>query len=486
MSKTKLVKGIFSVLICLFLCCSIALSPSLEQQTNAAVMSGVTAAILFGLVSAAVGLTIDAASDVMSTPGFTGFLNDFVEQVGDSFEMRILAGRAFLSGTRFQWRLLIERIKLAFGGGVGSYDKFLTGYNTGAKVFATYSDVNWESQKVINDFRGYSMDDSIHYSVFEFAVGDYCYKYYMTANSNYAQFVDICESGNTNNVLLHLPITPDYQGYGPMYAIYPVYIEDEDRVYINCGSWYFKNNNYCQYGRASFRPFELGEGITKDDVIGDEEDSFPVHVTNDPTKDKLTRKIDAREIRGKILQNNELIVADDTLVEPIPAEDDDILVTSFPVTDLDLENLDVNTWPKTYGKIQDIVDSDVIYDNMVVVKPNVDTDTPVKAIEAVQTLDVSAPDDNNPPSSPNKFRIPRLLLSKFPFCIPSDLMRMVSILNAPAQQFIISKTIRFYGGASSVLTIDLTDFEDTISLMRWFIYFCFCAGLAAATKKFMF
>lgn len=321
-----------------------------------------------------------------------------------------------------------------------------------------------------------------YYPTQYFVFGDYCYCYELSSSSNVAQYAYITPADDRTNILCRCPITPDYQGQNFwQYILEPIYVEDEDRVYLGLYTHYGKVWNYYQWSFASFSLAEIGEGVTQEDL---QADSPPVTVAVDvnPDKDKLSRQFERRLMfPGKVLDENGELSYVGVNAEPIPMEDDDIVVSSFPL-DIDVDNIN---WGNVYGRVQDLVDSDVITDNFVVVKPNVDTDTPVEAIEAVQALDIDMPD--RPPGNPNKLSIPRLILTKFPFCLPGDIYKLVQGLNSPAEVFRFNIPVNFPAiNYTYDFDIDLTDFSGVAAILRWCVVVLFCLGLIALTKSMFF
>lgn len=480
---------IFFSFLSLILVLTISLMPAFEARSSAALSAAVTGIVVTGVISAMLGISYSVAEDGLQTaiedPSVWETVVDFV----GFYEGKIVSIR---ESTNFWWacrfsdlRDFCNNLKSKFGTSNRKINVDMSDRKMGIRNISTRAGFDYKTLDTIHSMElaeSEGITYNSYYPTQYFVFGDYCYCYELSSSSNVAQYAYITPADDRTNILCRCPITPDYQGQNFwQYILEPIYVEDEDRVYLGLYTHYGKVWNYYQWSFASFSLAEIGEGVTQEDL---QADSPPVTVAVDvnPDKDKLSRQFERRLMfPGKVLDENGELSYVGVNAEPIPMEDDDIVVSSFPL-DIDVDNIN---WGNVYGRVQDLVDSDVITDNFVVVKPNVDTDTPVEAIEAVQALDIDMPD--RPPGNPNKLSIPRLILTKFPFCLPGDIYKLVQGLNSPAEVFRFNIPVNFPAiNYTYDFDIDLTDFSGVAAILRWCVVVLFCLGLIALTKSMFF
>lgn len=123
---------------------------------------------------------------------------------------------------------------------------------------------------------------------------------------------------------------------------------------------------------------------------------------------------------------------------------------------------------------------DVPYDTLV----DVSTGEAVGEGEGTGEGDITDPADPLP--KPGDLSLPQLIISKFPFCLPFDVANLIGQLNASAEAPVIRIPVKTIDGiAIQYITIDFSQYESLVSIVRWGIYVLFVAGLAYATRNYI-
>ena len=123
---------------------------------------------------------------------------------------------------------------------------------------------------------------------------------------------------------------------------------------------------------------------------------------------------------------------------------------------------------------------DVPYDTLV----DVGTGEAVGEGEGTGEGDITDPASTLP--KPGDLSLPKLIISKFPFCIPFDVANLIGQLNASAEAPVIRIPVKTIDGiATQYITIDFSQYESLVSIVRWGIYILFVAGLAYATRNYI-
>ena len=86
--------------------------------------------------------------------------------------------------------------------------------------------------------------------------------------------------------------------------------------------------------------------------------------------------------------------------------------------------------------------------------------------------------------SPGDLSLPALVVSKFPFCLPFDAYRLITLLDADpvAPSFEIPFKV---GPIDEVMTFDFSYFDKAIQVFRWFEQITFVGALLYATRNFI-
>lgn len=89
-----------------------------------------------------------------------------------------------------------------------------------------------------------------------------------------------------------------------------------------------------------------------------------------------------------------------------------------------------------------------------------------------------------PPSINNMRPVERLFKTKFPFCLPYDVYKVVLNLQSEPIAPVLRVPVRV-GVLDDEFSIDFSDFEDEIKIFKWFVAAGFVAALIYATKRFL-
>lgn len=135
-----------------------------------------------------------------------------------------------------------------------------------------------------------------------------------------------------------------------------------------------------------------------------------------------------------------------------------------------LNPADVNT------KVDDVVvtGSEVVVES----KDIAVSDTVVGDITATDTTDSD---------TANKFKLPQVALTKFPFCIPFDLYNSITVMSAPpvTPHWEIPFVIKSLG-IHHTITIDFEKFDSLAVICRWFLSAIWVLCLILITRKLSF
>lgn len=81
--------------------------------------------------------------------------------------------------------------------------------------------------------------------------------------------------------------------------------------------------------------------------------------------------------------------------------------------------------------------------------------------------------------------LPKLIITKFPFCIPFDVARLIGLLEADPKAPIFKVPLKYGSVMDEEITLDLSQFSDAIRIARWGELILFVAGLAYVTRNYI-
>lgn len=111
-----------------------------------------------------------------------------------------------------------------------------------------------------------------------------------------------------------------------------------------------------------------------------------------------------------------------------------------------------------------------------------DTDTPSKPGEGTDTDNPS--DSVNWPSA-GDISLPKLIISKFPFCIPFDVARLIGLLEADPKTPIFHVPLKVGTILDEEIVLDLSQWDNVVRIIRWGELIVFVAGLVLVTRNYI-
>lgn len=147
----------------------------------------------------------------------------------------------------------------------------------------------------------------------------------------------------------------------------------------------------------------------------------------------------------------------------------DAVAVSYPV---DTEGVKVPDIPfdkpvdKSTGKTLDGIDT------------GTDTDNPSKPGEGTDTDNPNWPDTGS-------LSLPKLIASKFPFCIPFDVARLIGLLEAEPKAPVFHIPVVYANIVNEEIVIDFDKFADVLQIIRWGEIMLFVAGLVVITRNYI-
>ncbi|MEM0173241.1 MAG: hypothetical protein QXI16_01900, partial [Sulfolobaceae archaeon] len=139
------------------------------------------------------------------------------------------------------------------------------------------------------------------------------------------------------------------------------------------------------------------------------------------------------------------------------------------IRDLDIAVPDVVEVPVTTTStvIREVVNNQTIINNPVI--PDVIVDAPALEFEFPEV---------------EKFKVPSLIMSKFPFSIPFDLYNAFSVLQTTVKEPIFTIPIVLpSANISEEINLDLTEYNVLIQLVRWLVLLGFVLMLIVITRN---
>lgn len=179
-----------------------------------------------------------------------------------------------------------------------------------------------------------------------------------------------------------------------------------------------------------------------------------------PSDDYLVRMPDIPSVdsaTGDITYPNDTAYTKDAVAAPYPIGDDGVKVPDIPF-DIPVD--------QTNGKPMD--------------DTGTDTDTPSKPGEGTDT---DKPSVNWP--SAGDISLPKLIISKFPFCIPFDVARLIGLLEADPKTPIFHVPLKVGTILNEEIVLDLSQWDNAVRIIRWGELIAFVAGLVLVTRNYI-
>ena len=179
-----------------------------------------------------------------------------------------------------------------------------------------------------------------------------------------------------------------------------------------------------------------------------------------PSDNNLVRLPDIPSVdtdTGEVTYPDSIAYTKDAVAAPYPIGDDGVKVPDIPF-DVPVD--------QTSGKPMD--------------DTGTDTDNPSKPGEGTDT---DKPSVNWP--SAGDISLPKLIISKFPFCIPFDVARLIGLLEADTKTPIFHVPLKVGTILDEEIVLDLSQWDNAVRIIRWGELIVFVAGLVLVTRNYI-
>lgn len=179
-----------------------------------------------------------------------------------------------------------------------------------------------------------------------------------------------------------------------------------------------------------------------------------------PSDDYLVKMPDIPSVdsaTGDITYPDSIAYTKDAVAVPYPVDSEGVKVPDIPFDKV----VDQST-----GKTLDGTDT------------GTDTDNPSKPGEGTDTDNPIWPDTGS-------LSLPKLIASKFPFCIPFDVARLVGLLEAEPKAPVFRIPVVYANIVNEEIVIDFDKFADVLQIIRWGEIMLFVAGLVVITRNYI-
>lgn len=158
---------------------------------------------------------------------------------------------------------------------------------------------------------------------------------------------------------------------------------------------------------------------------------------------------------GEVTYPDNIAYTKDAVAAPYPIGDDGVKVPDIPF-DIPVD--------QTSGKPMD--------------DTGTDTDNPSKPGEGTDANNPNWPDTGS-------LSLPKLIASKFPFCIPFDVARLIGLLEAEPKAPVFRIPVVYANIVNEEIVIDFDKFADVLQIIRWGEIMLFVAGLVVITRNYI-
>lgn len=188
--------------------------------------------------------------------------------------------------------------------------------------------------------------------------------------------------------------------------------------------------------------------------------SIPSSDLKYPSDDYLVRMPDIPSVdtgTGDVTYPDSIAYTKDAVAVPYPVDTEGVKVPDIPFD---------KPVDKSTGKTLDGTDT------------GTDTDNPSKPGEGTDTDNPNWPDTGS-------LSLPKLIASKFPFCIPFDVARLVGLLEAEPKAPVFRIPVVYANIVNEEIVIDFDKFADVLQIIRWGEIMLFVAGLVVITRNYI-
>lgn len=179
-----------------------------------------------------------------------------------------------------------------------------------------------------------------------------------------------------------------------------------------------------------------------------------------PSDDYLVKMPDIPSVdtaTGDVTYPNDTAFTKDAVAVPYPVDTEGVKVPDIP-----------------YDKVVDQSTGKSLDDT------GTDTENPSKPGEGTDT---DKPSVNWP--SAGDISLPKLIISKFPFCIPFDVARLIGLLEADPKTPVFHVPLKVGTILDEEIVLDLSQWDNAVRIIRWGELIVFVAGLVLVTRNYI-
>ena len=179
----------------------------------------------------------------------------------------------------------------------------------------------------------------------------------------------------------------------------------------------------------------------------------------------------------------------DSIVIPTPDiayPSDDYLVKMPDIPSVDSATGEV-TYPDSIPYTKDAVAAPYPIGDDGVKVPDIPFDIPVDQTSG-KPMDDTGTDTDKPSvnwPSAGDISLPKLIISKFPFCIPFDVARLIGLLEADPKTPIFHVPLKVGTILNEEIVLDLSQWDNAVRIIRWGELIVFVAGLVLVTRNYI-
>lgn len=252
----------------------------------------------------------------------------------------------------------------------------------------------------------------------------------------------------------------NFNGGSSVVSDYGVYL-DYDKMYheFSVGIGYIANGGFSGCGIVDLGslPAIVSPSVPLPDSI-----VVPTPDIAYPSDDYLVKMPDIPAVdsaTGEVTYPDSNAYTKDAVAVPYPVDTEGVKVPDIP-----------------YDKVVDQSTGKALDDT------GTDTDNPSKPGEGTDTDNPS--DSVNWPSA-GDISLPKLIISKFPFCIPFDVARLIGLLEAEPKTPIFHVPLKVGTILDEEIVLDLSQWDNAVRIIRWGELIVFVAGLVLVTRNYI-
>lgn len=334
----------------------------------------------------------------------------------------------------------------------GIVDAFNASYSSGRFMYDT--DVTQITKNNASDFVvAFNRSRFKHCTV---SIDGHLYDLFAIRDDDKGILIYLSVDGADSSVICNAPWGNFQGGASSVTDYYVGLYYDRSKIYVSAGA--FRNGFGSESG--GFEPLGFVPAIVSPSVPLPDSIAIPTPDIAYPSDDYLVKMPDIPTVdsaTGEVTYPDSIPYTKDAVAAPYPIGDDGVKVPDIPF-DIPVD--------QTSGKPMD--------------GTGTDTDTPSKPGEGTDT---DKPNVNWP--SAGDISLPKLIISKFPFCIPFDVARLIGLLEADPKTPIFHVPLKVGTILNEEIVLDLSQWDNAVRIIRWGELLVFVAGLVLVTRNYI-